>query len=133
MQAQGSHVLVCKPRLMPFGDARKRCLERPARGPLQTLSRFGDIQFQKIGFVRVLSGLQRPACPVAPILAQMLDNPFYRFGVFVARTKVPAFGICLPLIVKALSQQQVTGQGLKNVLPRADRVGVADKHRLVLL
>ena len=49
-----------------------------------------------MGFVGVRAAVKVPGCAIAPLLRELLDYPLHGPCVFIARPKIPAFGVLLP-------------------------------------
>ena len=76
---------------MPDDYGLKGLAQFPMRLPTQRGTCFGAVKLEVMGFVRMDTTLQMPACTVAPALCELLDDPLHGLDVFFCRTKVKGF------------------------------------------
>ena len=56
----------------------------------------------------MITGINLVTCPLTPLFADPPDNPFYRFGIIVNRTKIPPFCKFTLRFVKFLRKHQIS-------------------------
>ena len=115
---------------VPDDDGLKGLAQFPVRLPTQRGACFGAVELEVMGFVRMGAAVQVPACAVAPVLSELLDDPLYGLGVFFSGTKVKGLRKGWALGVEIFSKCKVATQGLQYMLPGARGVGVADVDAL---
>ena len=103
---------------------------RPTGGRQPSRSaRARGVELQIARLVRVRALVERPAQLRRPQLGDPLDQPADRPRVLLGRAEVPS-GRVLGRVPQRLREHEVAAQRVEHVLPRADRVGVANARRL---
>ena len=103
--------------------------EVPARRPVQPRARQRGVELEPVRLVRVRAGVDLPAQrrrPTARRGARRSSAPAARRSSAGPKFQPCATRAVLP---RALGEAQVAAQRVEHVLPRADRVGVADADR----
>src|SRR5882762_5067985 len=112
---------------VPLYCRLQRGIQIPSGFPPQLQLRFGTVEAQILGLVRMGTVIEMPGQTWAPQLSETFkqcgNGQIFRF----VGTKIPAFRKPFRVLPEFLSESQVSRQGFEYMLPGADGLRMPDQ------